>query len=546
MRPAAGAESFLFGMDEGGSEFYQLYRFDMETGKHAMLSDGKSRNVGAVFSHDGNQIAYSSTRRNGRDFDIYVSDPAEPGSTRMVYEAQGYWSVGDWSPDGKQIAVAQYVSINETHPRILDIATGKATPLLPDTGEKVYYGDVLFSRDGHGIYYTSDQEGEFVELYFLELGRERSKPLSRHIPWNVESLDLSPNGSILAFTANEDGISRLHLLDTKSGREMAQPDLPEGQISGLEFHPKLNEIGFTFSSAREPGDVWSYDIGTKKLTRWTRSEVGGLDTSSLSAAELIHYPTFDQVDGKPRMIPALLTKPSAKFKAPYPVLLNIHGGPEGQTRPGFSSQDAYLTNEMGIAVIRPNVRGSTGYGKSYTQLDNGFKREDSVKDIGALLDWIATQPELDASRVAVTGGSYGGYMSLAAMTHYSDRLKCGIEIVGISSFATFLRNTQDYRRDLRRAEYGDERDPKMLDFFETISPLNNAQKITVPMLVAQGKNDPRVPYTESEQIVEKVRANGGEVWYMLAADEGHGFAKKENRDYYGWVTMLFLEKHLLN
>ena len=545
MDPAPGAEFFLFAMDEGGSEFYQLYRFDMATAEHTMLSDGKSRNTGSVLSHDGRQVAYSSTRRNGRDFDIYVANPADPGSTRMAYEGKGSWWAADWSTDGKRLAMLQYVSITETHPRLLDLSTGQAEPLLPDEGT-AYYGDILFAKDGRGAYYTSDRGGEFVELYFVDFKTKESKPLSRHVSWDVESVDLSPDGSILAFTANEDGIGRLHLLDAGSGRELPQPKLPEGQILGIEFHPKLNEIGFTFVSAKEPGDAWSYNPATKELTRWTYSEVGGLDTSAFSAAQLIHYPTFDEVNGKPRMIPAFVTKPSSKFKPPYPVLLNIHGGPEGQSRPGFSSQDAFLTHEMGIAVIRPNVRGSTGYGKTYSLLDNGFQREDTVRDIGALLDWVAGQPDLDASHVAVIGGSYGGYMSLATMTHYSNRLKCGIEIVGISSFATFLRNTQEYRRDLRRAEYGDERDPKMLDYFETISPLNNAQKITVPLLVAQGKNDPRVPYTESEQIVEKVRAGGGEVWYMLAADEGHGFAKKENQDYYNWAVMLFLQRHLLN
>ena len=261
---------------------------------------------------------------------------------------------------------------------------------------------------------------------------------------------------------------------------------------------------------------------------------------------LITYPTIDTVDGKQRTIPAFLVKPPARFKAPYPVLINIHGGPEGQTKAGFPrATSSYAVNELGIAEILPNVRGSAGYGKSYLQLDNGMKREDTVKDIGALLDWIKEQPDLDSQRVGVVGGSYGGYMSLATMTHYSKRLKCGIELFGISHFTTFLKNTQGYRRDLRRAEYGDERDPPMRDFFETIAPLHNAGKITVPMLVFQGKNDPRVPWTESEQIVAKVRENGLDVWYVFADDEGHGIAHQENVEYWSYVTALFLEQHLL-
>ena len=193
----------------------------------------------------------------------------------------------------------------------------------------------------------------------------------------------------------------------------------------------------------------------------------------------------------------------------------------------------------------PNVRGSSGYGKAYLQLDNGYQREDSVKDIGALLDWVARQSELDAERVAVIGGSYGGYMVLASMTHYDDRLRAGIDIVGISNFVTFLENTQDYRRDLRRVEYGDERDPEMRAFLEKISPTTNAGKITKPLFVAQGLNDPRVPASESEQMVEVIRENGGVVWYLLARDEGHGFRKKANRDYYGRAVVLFLQEHLL-
>ena len=358
---------------------------------------------------------------------------------------------------------------------------------------------------------------------------------------------LSPDGRTLAFVVNAGGVSEVRLLDTKSRRIVSTPRTPRGVFSSVEFHPTRNEFAFAVSSKDSPGDVYSYDLDREELVRWTSSETGGADLSALPEPELMHYPTFDAVDGKPRMIPAFVWKPLPKFSGPRPVLIDIHGGPEGQVRPSFPrSATLYLLNESGVAVIQPNVRGSSGYGKSYLLLDNGMKREDSVKDIGALLEWIATREEFDADRVAVIGGSYGGYMSLATMTHYSDKLRCGVELVGISHFGTFLKNTQEYRRHLRRAEYGDESDPRMWDFFETIAPLNNADKIKVPVLVAQGKNDPRVPYTESEQIVAKVRQAGGEVWYLLADDEGHGFAKKPNRDYFDYAALLFLERCLLN
>ena len=541
-----GKEYFLFSMDEGGSEFFQVYRFDLGSGSYAMLTDGKSRNAVGEFNRKGNQVAFGSTRRNGRDYDIYIMNPEEPAAAKLVYQSQGYWQAAEWSPDDRQLLINHFVSINEAHPYILDLASGQAKALLPASEEKSFASASHWTPDGKGVYFVSDRGGEFVELWRMRLDSGELTPLSRHIPWDVSDVDTSPDGSVLAFVTNEDGISKLHLLDTAGGKELASPALPAGQISGLNFHPKLNEVAFTLGTSQTPGDAYSYDVASKTLTRWTFSEVGGLNTSTFPIPDLVHYPTFDQVGGKPRRIPAFVSKPGGRFQPPYPVLINIHGGPEGQAVPSFPrSGIAYLVNELGIAEIQPNVRGSSGYGKSYLKLDNGFLREDTVKDIGALLDWIAMQPDLDRTRVAVIGGSYGGYMSLATMTHYSDRLKAGVEIVGVSHFRTFLENTQEYRRDLRRVEYGDERDPKMRDFFETIAPLNNAQKIKVPVLVAQGKNDPRVPWTESEQIVKRVRENGGSVWYLLAEDEGHGFAKKQNRDYFDYATILFLEKYLL-
>ena len=225
--------------------------------------------------------------------------------------------------------------------------------------------------------------------------------------------------------------------------------------------------------------------------------------------------------------------------------MNIHGGPEAQSRPIFQGRNNYYLNELGVAIFYPNVRGSDGYGKTFLKLDNGFKREDSVRDIAAFLDFIGRDAALDADRIAVMGGSYGGYMSLACQTHYSDRLRCGVDVVGISSFVTFLKNTQDYRRDLRRVEYGDERDPAMAEFLQRISPLTNVEKIRMPLFVVQGQNDPRVPVTEAEQMVKAIRERGGAAWYLMAKDEGHGFQKKKNADYQFMSTIQFFREHLL-
>lgn len=543
--PRADRNYFIFSMDTGGSEFFQFYRFDLADGSYRLLTDGKSRNERSLFNHQGTLAAYVSTRRNGRDFDLYTSDPENPASDHRVVELKGQWAPLDWSPDDKRLLLHEEISVNESYIQLYDFSSGRLENLTPPGPEKVACGNAVWAKDGQGFYVISDRGSEFQRLFYYDLGTKKFTSLTDHLPWDIEGFDLSPDGRVLAFTANEDGIARLHLLDTRTRRELAAPELPQGQVFNPKFHRQRNELALTIASAKSPSDVYSYDLQARKLERWTFSETGGLNAAGFQEAQLVHFPTFDQVAGKPRMLAAFLTRPPANFKPPYSVLIDIHGGPEGQTRPGFQGRRNYFLNEMGIALLEPNVRGSTGYGKSFTKLDNGFLREDSVKDIDALLDWVAQQPDLDRNRVAVVGGSYGGYMSLAVMTHFSDRLRCGIDIVGISNFVTFLESTKDYRRDLRRVEYGDEREPKMREFLLAISPLTNAGKIRVPILVAQGQNDPRVPVGESEQITKQVRANGGQVWYLLAKDEGHGFAKKQNADYLYYAMVMFLEQFLL-
>jgi dipeptidyl aminopeptidase/acylaminoacyl peptidase len=507
-----------------------------------MLSDGKSRNTGPEWANDGKRFAYSTTRRNARDYDIHIAGIGADSTSVPALEEGGAWFAGEWSPDDSKLLIARYVSINENYPYLLDLESKELTPLGPPD-KKIGYGDATFAKDGKGIYGSSDEDSEFTLLRYYDLESGKSEVLTQDIPWDVEDIELSEDGRYLAFTVNEDGISKLHVRDLETGQDVKLPKIPEAQVYSIEFSPTGHTLAFGMQNARTPGDVYSLDLGGGKLLRWTRSEVGGLRTDEFVLPELIHYPTFDKVDGKPRMIPAFYHRP--KGDGPHPVLIDIHGGPEGQERPYFSAQNQYLVNELGIAILAPNVRGSSGYGKSYLKLDNGYKREDSVKDIGKLLDWIETRPELDSKRVAVIGGSYGGYMVLASMVHYNDRLVAGIDIVGISSFVTFLENTKPYRQNLRRVEYGDERDPEMRKFLAEISPLTNAHKITKPLFIAQGLNDPRVPAGESEQIVKTVRENGGEAWYMLATDEGHGFAKKSNRDYFAAAASLFLETYLL-
>ncbi len=543
--PRTGRDYFLFSMDTGGAEFYQIYRFDLADGKVTLLTDGKSRNESVLFNHQGTLAAYMSTRRNGRDFDLYTVDPENPSSEKRVLDLQGLWAPLDWSPDDNRLLLLNEVSVNESYVHLLDLGTGKMENLTPAGSERVAYGPAVWSKDGKGFYVVSDRGSEFKRLFHYDLVARTFTSLTDHIPWDVEEADVSPAGHLVVFTVNADGVSQIHVLDARTRKELPAPQLPQGQIFDLHFHRVMNEIAMVIDSAQSPVDAYSFDFTSNTLSRWTYSETGGLNAKGFQQAQLVHYPTFDQVDGKPRMLAAFLTRPPDRFKPPYPVLIDIHGGPEGQSRPGFLGRYNYFINEMGLALVEPNVRGSTGYGKSFTELDNGYRREDTVKDIGALLDWIGQQPDLDARRVAVIGGSYGGYMSLATMTHFSDRLRCGVDVVGISNFVTFLQSTKDYRRDLRRVEYGDERDPKMREFLVQISPLTNADKIRVPLLVAAGQNDPRVPVTESEQIVKGVRVSGDPVWYVMAKDEGHGFAKKQNSDYLQYAIVEFLQQFLL-
>jgi dipeptidyl aminopeptidase/acylaminoacyl peptidase len=544
--PPKGGDSFVFSKDIGGGEFYQLYRYDDSTGAVTLLTDGKSRNIGEVWSNDGKQMAYSSTRRDGKDVDIWLSEPAhpdDPKTNRMLAQMTGGgWGALDWSPDDQQLLVLEEISANETYVWLVDSTTGAKTLLTPKgDAEKIAYASAKFSKDGKGIYLTTDKDSEFQRLAYLDLSSKKYTFLTAHIHWDVEDFDITPDGKAIAFTTNEDGFSVLHLLDTKSGKEKPAPKLPAGLIFGVKWHRNGRDLAFGVTGSRSPSDVYSIDVPTGKVDRWTSSETGGLNPESFSEAELVHWKTFD---GK--SISGFLYRPAARFTGKRPVIIDIHGGPEGQFRPAFLGRNNYYMNELGIAMIFANVRGSTGYGKTFLTLDNGFLREDSYKDINSLFDWIAQQPDLDASRVMVTGGSYGGFMTLAVATNYNDRLRCSVDIVGPSNLVTFLENTSGYRQDLRRVEYGDERDPKMRAFLERIAPANNAQKISKPLFVIQGKNDPRVPWTEAQQMVAVVRKNGAPVWFLMAKDEGHGFSKKKNVDYQFYATVLFIQQFLLN
>ncbi len=533
---------FVFSRDAGGNEFGQLYRYDMADGTITLLTDGgRTQNGGMQWTNKGDQFLYSSTKRNGADRDIYIMDPKNPKDARLVLEVKGGgWGVNDISPDDKTIIVGEGLSVTESRLYIVDIATGTKTRLSPETKEQAVFEGAVFLKDGKTIILSTDLDNEFQYLAKMDLTTKKITPLTKSIPWDVGGYDLSPDGTKLLFTTNEAGFSKLYMLDVNANTYLPMKEIPNGSIGGFKWHENGTEFSYVYSNATTSSDIYTFNIDSRKTERWTESELGGLVSSQLSDAELIKWKSFDQKE-----ISGFYYKAHKKFTGKRPVIIVIHGGPEGQSFPGFQGRNNYYLNELGVALIYPNVRGSTGYGKTFVKLDNGYLRENSVKDIGALLDWIAQQPELDASRVMTMGGSYGGYMALACAVFYSDRLKCSNDIVGISNFNTFLKNTESYRRDLRRVEYGDEQDPKMAAFLEKISPLNNVDKIKIPMFIVQGGNDPRVPRTEASQMAEALKKNNVPTWYLEAKDEGHGFRKKNNTDFQFYSTILFVQKYLL-
>ncbi len=530
---------FIFHKDIGGGEWFQIYRYDIANGAVTLLTDGKSRNTGGVWSNAGDRIAYASTRRTRADNDFYTMNPADKSTDKLLIENQGGgWQIADWSPDDKTLLAVMGVSINESSLWLVDVATGKKTQITPEG--KVAWDPVGFSADGKGIYITTDRDGEFARLGLFDLSTKTVKYLNDD-KYDVEAPRLSYDRKRIAYNLNENGKSTLHVIDVTTGKQIKLPQLPTGSIGGVQWHENNKDIAFGVSSAKSPNDVYSIDLSTGKLDRWTTSETGGLNPSNFVEPELIRWKSSDGLE-----ITGWLYKPNPqKFPGKRPIIVNIHGGPEGQARPGFLGRNNYFLDEMGVAIVFPNVRGSTGFGKTYSMLDNGFKREGTYEDIKALLQWIKQQPTLDGDKILVTGGSYGGHMTLATATRYNDMICCSIDIVGISNLVTLLEHTEAYRRDLRRVEYGDERDPKMRAFLESIAPLNHVKDVTKPMFIVAGLNDPRVPKSEADQMVAALKQNGTTVWYLVGKDEGHGFSKKRNADFQFYATIEFIQKYLL-
>lgn len=526
--------------DNDGNETFQLYLYNIESHATTLLSDGKSRNTEPVWSHSGERLIYSSSPTGAQGVSLRTINPFEPKSDRLLLQsAGGYLKASDWSPDNKQAVYCDFTSNTTSTLWLIDVATGAKTRLSPQTSREELYDFPQFSSDGKGLYVITNHDSDVRRLAYLDLQTKQFKYPSDHIKWDVDEFQLSPNGKTLAFVTNEEGNARLRLLDVVTGQEKQVPHPPVGLISDLKWHNNSTDLAFNYKSPRTPNDVYSVNVNTGKIELWSRSITNGVDTQKFSLPEIIHWKTFDA-----RTLSCYLYRPPAKFTGKRPVMIDIHGGPEEQYRPGFGYEDNYFLNELGVVKIYPNVRGSSGFGRAFLELDNGLKRQDAVKDMGALLDWIKTQPDMDADRVLVEGASYGGYMSLSAAVSYGDRIRAVISDSGPSNLATFVERTEGWRRGLQRAEFGDERDPTARDFMERTAPLHNAQKINKPLMIIQGQNDPRVPVSESESIVQATKGRIP-VWYLLAKNEGHGFAKQSNRDYRLYATILFVKEFLL-
>jgi len=544
----------VFKRGRGGNEATQLYRLDLADKQVTLLTDPDEAHELEGWLHNSSRLLMSSVpldrtaaggTRKSVTQTLSLIDPANPASRRKLVELEGTgWGVGGVSWDDKRVALSRYLAADESELWLLDLASGKLSRVLPAPGSKhkTVHLAAGFRRDNSGVYVVCDRDGEFKQLMLYRFATRRLVPITAHIPWDIDDGSSTEDGKLLALIANVDGRNELRLVDARTLEELPAPKPPPGSVTTAQFHRKLADLAFAVNSAKAPSQIFTLNPVNGQVEQWTQPHAPpGVAMSDFNDQQIVRWSSFDG-----RTISGLISLPPPRFTGKRPVIVDIHGGPEAQARIGFLNRSNYFVNELGIALIRPNVRGSRGYGKTFVGLDNGMKREDSVKDIGALLDWIATQPNLDASRVLVTGGSYGGYMSLAVATRYADRIAGAIDVVGISNFVTFLETTESYRRDLRRVEYGDERDPAMRDFLQRISPLSNAHRITKPLFVVQGKNDPRVPFTEAEQIVAKARHNKAPVWYLRAENEGHGFARKENADYQFYATVRFIESTLFD
>ena len=537
------AGSFVFQYDST-AELRSLYRYDFATGETSLVTEARSR-YGPVWSRQGGWLAYDSAERNGRDRDLYVIQPSDPKTKRRLADFDGAWSPQQWSPDGTTLLVAELLGNSETYLWAVDVKTGEKRAITPRDGEKAGFFNARYSADGRKVYTLSDRAGGEWRIWRCDVVNCTWTPVTGagvivDGPNDSGGFELSPDGSMLATVTDRGSTSELQVLDLTTLKPRTLPAMPKGLVTRVQWRPGSREVGFTVISPRAPGDVYSVDASLGTLNRWTASEVS-FNSDVLPAPEVVEWKSFDG-----ETISGLLYQPSAKFTGPRPVLINIHGGPDLRERMRWQGRSNYMLNDLGIAIVYPNVRGSSGFGRRFQQLDDGKLRGNAVKDIGALLDWIGTRPQLDKNRVVLLGVSSGGWLALEAGIAYNDRIRGVVEGAGITNFVAFLEGTDPARQENRRREYGDERDPEMREFLTSLSPVTRASALKKPTFIIHPGKDPRVPVAQAQELLKGLRTSNPNVWYLEYTDANHDNLPAVGGDYLLAAWMLFFKTVLLN
>jgi dipeptidyl aminopeptidase/acylaminoacyl peptidase len=544
--PADG-NTIVFRHDPDGGEAQSLYRYDMSQGRVTLLAPAQSH-YPPVWSRQGRWLAYESSERNGKDRDLYIVEPSDPKSKRLLAQVDGPWSPQDWSPDGSSILMNEVFANSETYLWRIDAKTGQKTPVTKrGDGDKASWYYARFSNDGKKVYAVSDRGGN-ARVWRCEVAACAWTPVTADGvevdiiggPHGSAGFELSPDGGMLAVVVDRGATTELQIIDLTTLKTKTFPGIAKGQVSQLRWRPGSKEIGFTLGSIKAQGDVYSVDTTLGTVTRWTASETT-FNPETLPAPEVIEWKSADGLT-----ISGILYRPASRFTGPRPVMVQIHGGPDQRERVVFRGRSNYLLNELGVAIIYPNVRGSVGFGRKFSELDNGRGRDGAIKDIGALLDWIVTKPELDQSRVVLTGPSYGGWLALQAGIVYNDRIRGIIEGAGITDFVTFLEQTEAGRQENRRGEYGDERDPEMRAYLKSISPVTRAAELKKPTLILHPGKDTRVPVTQAQELVAALKANKAPVWYLEYSEANHDNLGRLGGDYLLATWMAFFNAFVLN
>jgi dipeptidyl aminopeptidase/acylaminoacyl peptidase len=543
--PADG-NTFVFQYDPGGTELRSLYRYDLTTGETSLVTASKTRFL-HVWSRQGKWLAYDSAERDGKDRDLYVIQPADPRTKRRLAEFDGAYAAEDWSPDGTALLASENLGNSESYLWRVDVKTGEKKAITPREGGKASWSNPRFSLDGKKVYAISDRQGGDFRIWRCDVANCTWSPVTPEgmivdigNASSTAGFELSPDGTSLAVVVDKGAYTDLQLFDLTTLKPRALPPMPKGVVTQLQWRPGSRELAFSFGSVKSYSDVYSIDASLGTMTRWTFSETT-FNADVLPAPEVVEWKSFDG-----QTISGILYRPPQKFTGPRPVMIQIHGGPDLRERATFRGRSYYLLNELGVAIVYPNVRGSGGFGRKFAELDNGRGRDGAIKDIGALLDWIAARPDLDKSRVVLNGVSYGGWLALQAGIVYNSRIRGIIEGAGITDFVTFLEQTDAPRQENRRMEYGDERDPGMRQYLTSISPLAHAAELKKPTLILQAGKDARVPASQGQELVKALKANNAPVWYVEWPDANHDNLPPIGGDFLLDTWMWFFRSFVLN